>query len=100
MSVKGQLHSCRDSLMAGMRAAERTSNDQGVKILRACLDLVEHLIAASGNVAVAEVETTLKVLVRAASEVDDKTPATTTLVSTIRNAIERLQTVRAEIAAK
>ena len=85
--------------MAGMRAAERTRNDQGIKILRACLDLIEHLIAAPGIVAVAEVEMTLKVLVRAASEVDDKTAATTKLVSAIRNAIERLQTLRTEIAA-
>lgn len=86
--------------MAGMRAAERTGNNQGVKILRACLDLVEHLIAATQNVTVTEVEMTLAVLERAASEVDDRTTATTTLVSTIRNAIGRLQTLRTEIAAK
>ena len=46
MSVKGQLNASRDFLMAGMRAVRArfdTPTQQAGKLLRACLDLVEHL---------------------------------------------------------
>src|SRR5688572_32297605 len=45
VTVKSQLTACRDSLMAGMRAATRGAapNERAERILRACLDLVEHL---------------------------------------------------------
>ena len=45
MSIKGQLNASRDFLMVGMRAAARGAvpNEQAGKLLRACLDLVEHL---------------------------------------------------------
>ena len=51
MSIKGQLNASRDFLMAGMvpqRAvdAQRT----GREVMRACLDLVEHLARQSENV--------------------------------------------------
>ena len=72
MTVKGQLHACRDSLMAGMRAASRGSspNPRAEPLLRACLDLVEHLVRQSLDVTSAEVETTLAVLERAFAELE------------------------------
>jgi hypothetical protein len=102
MSVKGQLTASRDFLMVGMRAAGRGAvpNDGAAKVLRACLDLVEQLVDQSENVTSAEVETTLKVLNQAAAEVDDETSATTAIVSAVRNAIGKLQTLRSDMAEK
>jgi hypothetical protein len=102
MSVKGQLHACRDFLMVGMRSVERSStpNPEAAKVMRACLDLLEQLVRQSENVTAGEVETTLSVLERAVSEVDDETAATTALAASLRNAISRLQSLRTEIAAK
>jgi hypothetical protein len=102
MSVKGQLNACRDFLMVGMRSVERSStpNPEAAKVMRACMDMVEHLVRQSENVTAGEVETTLSVLERAVSEVDDETAATTALVASLRNAVSRLQSLRTEIAAK
>ena len=102
MSVKGQLTASRDFLMVGMRAAGRGAvpNEAAAKVLRACLDLVEQLVNQSENVTSAEVETTLKVLNQAAAEVDDETSATTAIVSAVRNAIGKLQSLRSEMAEK
>src|SRR5437867_12160948 len=70
MSITGQLNASRDFLMAGMRAAARgsTPNQQAERLVRACLDLVEHLARQSENVTASEVETTLGVLTRAGAE--------------------------------
>jgi hypothetical protein len=102
MSIKSQIHSSRDFLMAGMRAAVRgpAPNVQAQKLLRACLDLVEQLARQPDIVAVTDVETTLGVLHQAAAELDDETAATSAVVASIQNAIGRLQTVRAEITVK
>ena len=101
MSVKGQLNASRDFIMAGMRAAARgaTPNGQAVKLLRACLDLIEHLEAQSLAVTTAEVETTLKVMHQAAGELEQDESAAAVLAA-LRNAIGRLQTLRAEITTK
>ncbi|MBI3400025.1 MAG: hypothetical protein HY048_01285 [Acidobacteria bacterium] len=101
MSVKGQLSASRDFLMVGMRASERGArNEEAAKVLRACLDLVETLVRQSDKITASDVETTLGVLTKAASEVDDETSATTAVVSAIRNAIGRLQTLRTEMTTK
>jgi sirohydrochlorin ferrochelatase len=105
MTVKGQLHACRDSLMAGMRAASRGSspNPRAEPLLRACLDLVEHLVRQSVDVTTAEVETTLAVLERAFGELEDGTGDATTMNPAsvaLKNAIGRLKALRLEIAAK
>ena len=81
MSIKGQLNASRDFLMAGMRAAARGSapNQQAERLMRACLDLVEHLARQSENVTTSEVETTLGVMTRAAGtgrSSRDATPVT------------------------
>ena len=60
MTTKSQLNACRDSLMAGMRAATRgaTPDEQAGLVLRACLDLVEHSIARdAASVTPSEVST-------------------------------------------
>jgi hypothetical protein len=111
MTVKGQLHACRDSLMAGMRAAARGSspNPRAEPLLRACLDLVEHLTRQSLGVTTAEVETTLAVLERAYGELesdasaatpDDASAATSPASVALKNAIGRLKALRLEIDIK
>src|SRR6476646_186865 len=102
MTVKGQLHACRDSLMAGMRAASRgaTPNPRAEPLLRACLDLVEHLVRQSLDVTTAEVETTLAVLERAFSEMETEGGATHGATVALKNAIGRLKALRIELTAK
>jgi hypothetical protein len=100
MSIKGQLNASRDFLMAGMRAAARgRPNEQAGRLVRACLDLVEHLARQSENVTTSEVETTLGVMTRAAAELEQDEAASAVLAA-VRNAIGRMQTLRSEIAAQ
>ncbi len=91
--------------MAGMRAASRgaTPNARAEPLLRACLDLVEHLVRQSFDVTKAEVETTLAVLERAFRELETGTegeaamnPASVAL----KNAIGRLKALRLELTPK
>jgi hypothetical protein len=91
--------------MAGMRAASRgaTPNPRAEPLLRACLDLVEHLVRQSLDVTTAEVETTLAVLERAYGELEGETsgevamnPASVAL----KNAIGKLKALRIELGAK
>src|SRR3954465_9012585 len=101
MSVKGQLHACRDSLMAGMRAAPRGAapDPKAESLLRACLDLVEHLVRQSLDVTTAEVETTLGVLEQAYTEMESGVGATHGATVALKNAIGRLKALRLELAA-
>lgn len=101
MSVKSQLSSTRDFLMAGLRASTRPSspNIQAEKVLQACLDLVDRMAQRPADIAVNEVEMTLSVMHKAVSEIDDETAATRAVVSSMQNAIGRLQGVRAELSA-
>lgn len=91
--------------MAGMRAASRgaTPNPRAEPLLRACLDLVEHLVRQSLDVTTAEVETTLAVLERAFNELEGDasgevamSPASVAL----KNAIGKLKALRIELSAK
>ena len=85
--------------MAGMRGASRVAapSEKVEKLLRACLDLVEHLAAQSLAVTTAEVETTLGVLEQAYAELEsEQGPATVAL----KNAIGRLRALRLEIGTK
>ena len=103
MTVKGQLHACRDSLMAGMRAASRGAapNPKAEPLLRACLDLVEHLVRQSLDVTTAEVETTLACSSaptpswKARSRTRDQPSA-----AALKNAIGQLKALRLELGAK
>ena len=102
MSVKGQLHACRDSLMAGMRATSRaaTPNPKAEALLRACMDLVEHLVRQSLDVTTAEVETTLNVVENAYNEMEAEVGAANAATVALKNAIGRLRSLRLEIGAK
>ncbi len=87
--------------MAGMRASSRvgTQNPQAEKVLRACMDLVETLVRQPPeNITIMDVETTLNVMHKAQAELDDETPASNAVVASIRNAMGRLQALRAELA--
>ena len=102
MTVKGQLHACRDSLMAGMRAASRgaVANPKAETLLRACLDLVEHLVRQSLDVTTAEVETTLGVLDQAYGEMEGELGLAHGATVALKNAIGRLRALRLELDAK
>ena len=102
MTVKSQLNACRDSLMAGMRAASRgaTPNQRVEKLLRACLDLVEHMARQSEALTTAEVGTTLGVLEQALAELENEAGTSNAVLIALQNAIGRLQSLRAEIGAK
>jgi hypothetical protein len=100
MSVKGQLTACRDFLMVGMRASARGSvpNETAAAVIRACLDLVEQLVRQSESVTSSEVETTLNVLTRAAAELEADEASATAVLSALRNAVGRLQLLKAEMS--
>jgi len=88
--------------MAGMRATSRaaTPSPKAEALLRACLDMVEHLAGQSLVVTSAEVETTLGVLDQAYAEMDAEVGATNAATVSLKNAIGRLRAVRREIVAK
>jgi hypothetical protein len=90
--------------MAGMRAASRgaTPNPKAEPLLRACLDLVEHLVRQSLDVTAAEVETTLAVLERAFNELEGESPDATMSPSSValKNAIGKLKALKLELGAK
>jgi hypothetical protein len=91
--------------MAGMRAASRgaTPNPRAEPLLRACLDLVEHLVRQSLDVTTAEVETTLAVLEQAFNELEGGAGNEQTMNAAsvaLKNAIGRLKALRLELSAK
>ena len=91
--------------MAGMRAASRAvpPNPKAEPLLRACLDLVEHLVRQSLDVTAAEVETTLAVLERAFSELEGETGADAAMSPSsvaLKNAIGKLKALKLELGAK
>jgi hypothetical protein len=88
-----------------MRAASHgvSPNPRAEPLLRACLDLVEHLVRQSLDVTTVEVDTTLAVLERAFAELEAGTggdaimhPASVAL----KNAIGRLKALRLELDAR
>jgi hypothetical protein len=102
MSIKSQLHSSRDFLMAGMRKVARgpIPNAHAEKVLQACLDLVEQLARQPDMVTVSDLEKTLDVLHQAAAELDDETAATNAVVASVQHAMGRLQALRVEMNVK
>ena len=90
--------------MAGMRAASRgaTPNPRAEPLLRACLDLVEHLVRQSLDVTTAEVETTLAVLEQAFNELEGGGNEQTMNAASValKNAIGRLKALRLELSTK
>ena len=90
--------------MAGMRAASRgaTPNPRAEPLLRACLDLVEHLVRQSLDVTTAEVETTLAVLERAYGELEGESTgeASNPASVALKNAIGKLRALRIELTTK
>jgi hypothetical protein len=88
--------------MAGMRSASRGTppNAKAESLLRACLDLVEHLVRQSLDVTTAEVETTLGVMEQAYGEMDADVGTTHGSTVALKNAIGRLKALRLELTAK
>ena len=97
MSVKGQLHACRDVLLVAMKKAERFDRAHSVKLIRACMDLVEHMEHGADKLTHNELDTTLTVLTQATKEVDDKSPVAPALVASLKNVTSRLETLRTDI---
>jgi hypothetical protein len=97
MSIKGQLTSTRDFLMIGLRASARTAkNAQVEQVFQACIDLVETMTRRSADIAVTDVDLTLSVMNKAVTELDEAAAARAA-VSSMQNAIGRLQGLRAEL---
>ena len=88
--------------MAGMRAASRGAapNQRAEAILRACLDLVEHMERQAKEASVAEVTTTLGVLDQAVRDLENEGLEAHASTTAIRNAKERLLALKQEIAVK
>ena len=87
--------------MAGMRAASRgTPNPKAEALLRACMDLVEHLVRQSLDVTTAEVETTLGVLDNAYAEMETEVGGSHPATVALKNAIGKLRALRIELTAK
>ena len=88
--------------MAGMRAASRgaVASPKAETLLRACLDLVEHLVRQSLDVTTAEVETTLGVLDQAYGEMEGEIGTAHGSTVALKNAIGRLRALRLELTAK
>jgi hypothetical protein len=84
-----------------MRAASRgTPSPKAEALLRACMDLVEHLVRQSLEVTTAEVETTLGVLDNAYNEMETEVGATHGATVALKNAIGKLRALRIELTAK
>ncbi|MCC7416002.1 MAG: hypothetical protein IT176_02590 [Acidobacteria bacterium] len=88
--------------MAGMRAATRgpSPNDRASTILRACLDLVEHMTRQAAEVSVAEVNTTLGVLDQAVRDMENDGLETHASTIAVRNAKDRLLALKQEMVVK
>lgn len=88
--------------MAGMRATARGAvpNPRAEPLLRACLDLVEHLVRQSMDVTTAEVEMTLGVLENAYAELESDGGAANAVSVSLRNAIGKLKALRIEMDVK
>ena len=88
--------------MAGMRAASRGAavSPKAEALLRACLDLVEHLVRQSLDVTTAEVETTLGVMEQAYGEMDTDVGTAHGSTVALKNAIGRLKALRLELTAR
>ena len=89
-------------MMAGMRAATRgvAPNEKAEKILRACLDLVEHMTGQANEVSFAEVTTTLGVLDQAVRDLEHEGLEAHAATTAVRNAKERLVALKQEMAVK
>ena len=85
--------------MAGMRAAARGASPsaKAESLLRACLDLVEHLSRQSLDVTSTEVETTLGVLEQAYAEMETEVGAAHAATVSLKNAIGKMRALRLEI---
>ena len=88
--------------MAGMRAASRGTapNPKAESLIRACLDLVEHLVRQSLDVTTAEVETTLGVMEQAYAEMDADVGTAHGATVALKNAIGRLKALRLELTER
>jgi hypothetical protein len=88
--------------MAGMRAATRGAapNDRAEAILRACLDLVEHMARQAKEVSVGEVDTTLRVLDQAVRDMENEGLEAHASTTALRNAKERLIALKQEMVVK
>jgi hypothetical protein len=62
--------------------------------------MVETLASRPADIGLTEVEMTLSVMHKAVTELDDETAASRAVVSSMQNAIGRLQGVRAELGGR
>jgi hypothetical protein len=82
--------------MVAMKAAERANSATGQQLVRACMDHVELLVRQSEKIKASDVEMTAALLNKAAAELQADGSATA-IVSSLRNSLERLHALRAEL---
>lgn len=99
MSVKSQLNACGESLVIGIRRAERSAltDQRALSALRACLDVVERLERVSGQVVATQIEMALAILTQASRELSLEPVTAPAVVGAVRNAADRLQRLRTEL---
>ena len=99
MSIKSQLHACVDALMTATRAAQRASDpDRKVlETLRACQDVVERLEQSAAEVTAAHLEMALSVVTHGLVELGRAEAPAPTVLAAVRNAVDRLERLRAEV---
>jgi hypothetical protein len=83
--------------MVGMKAAERSNSKSGMQLVRACMDNVELLVRQSESVKAGDVDMTAALLNKAAAELQAEAGSGNATVSALRNAIERLHALSAEL---
>jgi hypothetical protein len=98
MTVKSQLHACVDSLMVGVRAAQRAAepDPRVLATLRACLDVVERLEQSAAHVSASQLELALGVVKQAVVELGRNPAPAPAVLGAARNAVDRLQRLHAE----
>jgi hypothetical protein len=101
MTAKGQLHACVDSLMVGVRAAERAAvpDPRVLATLRACLDVVERLEQSAADVTASQLVIALGVVNQAVVELRRAPALAPAVLGAVRNAVDRLQRLHAEHSA-
>jgi hypothetical protein len=98
MTITSGAKTCRDSLIAAMRAAERVSDRRSIEVVSACLDVVEYL-AHQPAATVDAVDTALNVLQRAAADFESQPPRTPAIKTAFQKAVDRLKEIRDEALA-
>jgi hypothetical protein len=84
--------------MVAVRAAQRAAppDQQVLKALRACQDIIERLEQSATEVSAAQVEMALSVVTQALLELGRRPTPAPAVLGAVRNAVDRLQRLRTD----